>query len=108
MDLLVHFPQHGIIVCSECKYAVLPNHINRHFSNKRKHKIDKRAREDLIRKVAGIDGLIPNDEALKSCEFEFPEPTAPPNPALGKPKTNGMKCTLPYRNNKCGYICCSP
>lgn len=107
MDLLVHLPRHGIIVCSECKYAVLPSHINSHFSNKRKHKTDKKARDSLIQRVAAIDGLIPNDEVLKSREFEFPEPTALPIPALGKPKTNGLKCTLPYRNKKCGYICCS-
>ena len=108
MDLLVHVPQHGIVVCTACKYAILPNHINSHFSNKKKHKIDKNVQEDLIQRVAAIDGLIPDNKALKSGEFGFPEPTAPPNPVLGKPKTNGMKCTLPYRNRICGYICCSP
>jgi hypothetical protein len=42
-------------------------------------------RERIAKKVAEIDGLILNSEALKQCEFPFPVNTSEPIIALQPP-----------------------
>jgi hypothetical protein len=47
MEPFVHFPVQGV-VCSECKHAVLPSHVDAHLKDGGKHKAVKADRERVI------------------------------------------------------------
>ena len=51
MDPFVHFPAQGVIVCSKCKHAVLPSHINAHLKDEGKHKAVKADRERIMQEI---------------------------------------------------------
>ncbi|KAH6702795.1 hypothetical protein BKA61DRAFT_704075 [Leptodontidium sp. MPI-SDFR-AT-0119] len=57
MDSFVHFPAQGVVVCSECKHAVLPSHIDAHLKDEGKHKAVKADRERIIQEIQAIRGL---------------------------------------------------
>ena len=105
MDQLIHLLEYRIIVCKRCKYAVLPSQIDAHFASK-PHKADKKERQRIAEAVAEINGLIENEEALKS-EFVFPVATSTPIAALAQPKKNGLQCTFETAGQTCQYICCT-
>jgi hypothetical protein len=58
MDPFVHFPEQQVVVCSECKIGVLPDHINTHLTDKDTHNMRKEARDRVIQEVKQIPGLI--------------------------------------------------
>ena len=100
MDYLIHLPAFRIVVCRECKYGVLPSHIDTHFATK-PHKLSKKERQKVEDEVSQIDGLIGNEETLRRSDFTFPPPTSTPIAALGKPEENGLQC------KECQHICCT-
>jgi len=102
---LCEFPA---IICTICQYGVVRDHIDTHFTGKPHEAITKARRTELVDEIAHINGLVANEVELEQCEFPFPVPTAPPIPALGKPRTDGLQCTFEVENGECGYICCSP
>jgi hypothetical protein len=116
-EFLIHLPDFHVIVCKKCQYAVLPSQIDAHFMPKKptrskkpvkkRHGIGKALCERIKKNVAQINGLIPNPEVLKQCEFPFPPSTATPISALGQPEPNGMRCAAQVGGGECGYICCS-
>ncbi|TGO45851.1 hypothetical protein BCON_0361g00110 [Botryotinia convoluta] len=75
MELFVHFPAQGVIVCSECKYAVLPSHVGTHLKDKEKHRAVKADRERVVAAIQAIRGL--------KTKTAFP-------PA----RTDGLRCQL--------------
>jgi Orsellinic acid/F9775 biosynthesis cluster protein D len=99
MDQFIYIPEFRITVYRKCQYAVLPSHIDTHFATK-PHKLDKQERQRILEEVAEINGLINNEETLRS-EFSFPQTASAPIAALGKPETNGLQCIA------CQYICCT-
>jgi hypothetical protein len=64
MDRFIHLPNFRVIVCKECKYAVLPSHINMHFAGK-PHKLEVDERRKIADEVAEVNGLITNEEVLR-------------------------------------------
>jgi hypothetical protein len=116
-EFMIHLPDFHVVVCKKCQYAVLPSQIESHFipkkptgskkPAKKAHGFSKVTCERIKQDIAKIDGLIPNPEALKQCEFPFPPATARPIPELGPPQTNGMRCTFTVGGGECRYICCS-
>ena len=92
-EFLIHLPDFHVIVCKKCQYAVLPSQIDAHFMPKKptgskkpvkkRHGIGKALCERIKKDVAQINGLIPNPEVLKQCEFLFLPATAIPISALG-------------------------
>jgi Orsellinic acid/F9775 biosynthesis cluster protein D len=92
MDQFIHLPEFRIIICKECKYAVLPSYIDTHFATK-PHKSSKKERQEISEEVGKIEGLIGNEETLRRSEFPFPPATSQPIAALGKPNKNGLQCT---------------
>ena len=48
MDPFMHFLAQGVVVCSECKHAVLPSHIDAHLKDEGKHKAVKANQERII------------------------------------------------------------
>jgi hypothetical protein len=53
----VHLPEFGLIVCSECRHAVLPSNVVTHLRDGKKHKVVKEDRDRIIQEVQGIPGL---------------------------------------------------
>jgi hypothetical protein len=116
-EFMIYLPDFHVIVCKKCQYAVLPSQIDAHFMPKKptrskkpvkkRHRIGKALCERIKKDVAQINGLIPNPEVLKQCEFPFPPSTATPISALGQPEPNGMRCAAHVRGRECEYICCS-
>ena len=79
MDHLTHLPEFRVVVCKECKYAVLPSHIDTHFATK-PHKLSKKERQKIEDEASEISGLIGNEETLRRSNFTFPLPTSTINP----------------------------
>ena len=108
MDQFIHLPEFQVVVCKKCKYAVLPSHIDSHFTPERPHGFKKPERERIADRIAEIGGLIGNEETLKRCEFQFPADTSEPIAALAAPRTNGLRCTFAVEGNfTCPYVCSS-
>jgi hypothetical protein len=82
-----------IVVCRECKYAVLPSQIDIHFATKL-YKLDKKERQRIAEQVSEINGLIGNEETLRRSEFLFPLATSAPIAALAKLEENGLQCIV--------------
>ena len=55
MNPFIHLPNYRVIVCEgpECKYAILPIHVNRHLSDSR-HNYNKEQREQVIKEISQI------------------------------------------------------
>ena len=101
MNPFIHLPNYRVIICAgpECKYAILPIHVDRHLSNSR-HNYNKEQREQVIKEIFQIQGLIQDTKGLES--FVYPKSTSPAIPELKAPKTNGLKC------QSCEYVICHP
>jgi hypothetical protein len=63
MDRFIHLPEFRVIICKECKYAVLPSHIMAHLAGK-PHRLEVDERRRIADTVAEVDGLITNEEVL--------------------------------------------
>ena len=105
MDRFIHLPEFRVIICKECKYAVLPSHINTHFAGK-PHKLEVEERRKIIQEVATVDGLIINEEMLRQSEFPSPVATRKPIEGLAAP-SRGLQCMFETGGQVCGYICCT-
>ncbi|KAK6593640.1 hypothetical protein H4I95_11032 [Botrytis cinerea] len=105
MDPFVHFPVQGVVVCSECKYAVLPSHINAHLKDEGKHKAVKVGREHIVHEIQAIRGLKTKTAELN--HLVFPPIGNPPIPILQQPRKDGLKCQLQNEyGTPCQYIAC--
>ena len=100
MEHLIYLLAFRIVVCRECRYAVLPSHIDSHFATK-PYKLSKKERQKIEEEVSEIDGLIGNEETLRRSNFTFPPPMSMPITALGKPEENALQC------RDCQHICCT-
>ena len=91
MNPFIHLPNYRVIICAgpECKYAILPIHVDRHLSNSR-HNYNKEQREQVIKEIFQIQGLIQDTKGLKS--FVYPKSTSLAILELKALKTNKLKC----------------
>ena len=48
MDPFVHLPEHKVVVCVECKHAVLPSNIDTHLRDKDTYNMQKEDREVVV------------------------------------------------------------
>jgi hypothetical protein len=92
MDPFVHFPAQGVIVCSKCKHAVLPSHINAHLKDEGKHKAVKADRERNTQEIQAIRGLKTKRAELN--HLAFPPASNAHIPKLQHPQRDGLKCQL--------------
>jgi superfamily II DNA helicase RecQ len=104
MEPIIHLPEFQVVVCRECKYAVLPSEIDSHFKGQRPHSFTKEARQRIVQKVGQFKGLIPNKVELEQSEFPFPVDTSKPVGVLGLPKSNGLRCTHTASGKECPHI----
>jgi len=98
MNLFIHLPNYRAIVYAglACKYAVLPIHVDSHLSHPR-HNYNTEQREQVVREINQIGGLIQDNKGLES--FEFPKPSGPAIPELQAVMLDGLQCKL------CSHIC---
>ena len=105
MEPFVHLPKYCIIVCTTCKHAVLPSHVNAHLKDENKHNATKEERERICQEVQQIEGLIVERAELN--KISFPPPSSPPIPILQEPCKDGIKCKLQDEHRQpCQYISC--
>ena len=114
---MTYLPDFHVVIYKKCQYTVLPSQIESYFipkkpigskkPAKKPHSLSKVRCERVRQDIAKIDGLIPNPEVLKQCEFLFLLATARPIPELGLPQTNGLRYTFTVGRGECRYICCS-
>lgn len=106
MDPFVHFPSQRVVVCSQCKHAVLPSHINTHLRDEDKHNMPQEDRTRIIEQVQAIEGLITDQAELHQLVLLLA--SSPPIPELQPPRTNGMQCQLQDEAQRpCRFIICN-
>jgi hypothetical protein len=104
MDRFIHLPEFRITICKECRYAVLPSHINTHFTGG-PHRLEKNERRRIVEEVAKVSGLIADEEALSQSGFLFPAATSKPIEGLAAPKRGMLQCGLGGGRGVYRYIC---
>lgn len=80
----------------QCKYAVLPIHVDSHLSDVR-HNYNKEQQEQVILEISQIEGLIQDAKGLESSAF--PKPSSLAIPELKPAMSDGLQC------RQCLYIC---
>ena len=105
MDPFIHFPEQRVVVCYECKHAVLPSNVNTHLREEGKHDMSPEDRFRIIQQIQTIEGLITDKRELN--KLVFPAASNPPIPILQEPRKDGRKCQLQDQNQRpCQYISC--
>lgn len=90
-------------MCSECKHAVLPSHVDAHLKDEEKHKAVKADRERVVQAIQAIWGL--KTKTVELNHLVFPPVSNPPIPTLQQPRKDGLKCQLQDEyGNQCQYI----
>jgi hypothetical protein len=98
MNPFVHLPEYHVVVCTgkECKYAVLPSHIDSHL-NRSHHNYNQVQRKQVVQEIQQVEGLIQDVGGLQS--FKFPKPNNPAIPELRSAMPDGLQC------RSCSHIC---
>ena len=66
MNLFIHLPKYHVVVCAgkECKYAVLPIHIDSYLSSPY-HNYTQEQRAQITQEIQQIPGLIQDARGLQ-------------------------------------------
>jgi hypothetical protein len=89
-SLLYHLPEHRVLICKECRYAIQPSAISSHL--KGLHHIYRSERQELVEYANELQLADPRDVVL-------PPPDSAPIPSL--PTQNGLACKV----DGCTYLC---
>ncbi|KAM3088997.1 hypothetical protein ACMFMG_000616 [Clarireedia jacksonii] len=92
MEPFIHFPAQGVIVCSECKYNVLPSHVETHLKDKEKHRAMKADQEHVVAAIQAMRRL--KTKTAKLNYLVFPPVSNPPILILQPAQTDGLRCQL--------------
>lgn len=90
-SLLVYLPDHGILICKPCKFAVQPKAIPSHLL---RHHVYRDKRREMLSLVASLTLLDP-------AQVSIPAQNRRPFPHLTI--SNGYRCLVP----QCGHMCVS-
>ncbi|KIW21070.1 hypothetical protein PV08_01649 [Exophiala spinifera] len=90
-DLLVYLPDHGLVICKPCGFAVQPNALSSHLL---RHQIYRDRRQKILDQVAELVLLQP---------AQVPLPTDIPEAFPHLPVASGYRCNLPG----CDHLCIS-
>jgi hypothetical protein len=86
----VYLLEYRIIVCIECKHAVLSSNINTHlWDDENTHNITKESRRLIIQEIQKIQGLITSKADLN--RLVFPPASNPLILILQEPRINNKK-----------------
>jgi hypothetical protein len=100
MDPFIHFPAQGLLVCSKCKHAVLPGHVDVHLKDSTTHKMPKSKRQTITREIQQLPGLILDRQGLN--QLVIPPAGHPAIPVLQPARSDGMQC----QEGVCCFISC--
>ncbi|KAL2812784.1 hypothetical protein BDW59DRAFT_36664 [Aspergillus cavernicola] len=92
-ELLKYLPQHEVVVCTTCHYAVQPQAISRHL--KEIHRVLRSRRRKFDLYVAGLCLRQPHEVIPPTQAHQFPVPCIPVE--------SGIRCQAPG----CGHLCIS-
>ena len=91
-DFFERLPQHKVIVCKMCRYAVVKSGVQSHLSEKHKSQLTVDARKAIADEARGMAQVADSHD-----DVEYPAPTSAPLPGL-QLWDDGFKC------KECGYI----
>jgi hypothetical protein len=93
----VHLTGLDLLVCTQCKCAVLAAELKTHLLNSRhRRRFSKEERKSMEARVLNIPYIIKDQEALR--QWAYPIPTSSPIPFLNPPIKEGLGC------NTCLYV----
>ena len=79
MDYVIVHQETGLLICKECKFALIPSRINSHFSGL-PHRLKPHIRNQIEIDISHIDGLVNSHQEIKSRVERFIESTYNINP----------------------------
>jgi hypothetical protein len=82
-------------VCSECKHAVLPSHVDAHLKDEEKHRAVKADRERVVRAIQAIWGLKTKTAELN--HLVFPPASNPPHSHITTAPERRVKMSIARR-----------
>jgi hypothetical protein len=93
-----HLPQYRIVVCIDCRTAVVPDHIAAHL--RRNHaSVSKEEQRQAQSYVGDLENV-----ARDVSDVRFPQPEDPPCSAIPI-KQDGLRCTWVEENRRqCEYV----
>ncbi|KAL3471204.1 hypothetical protein BJX99DRAFT_237959 [Aspergillus californicus] len=92
-ELLKYLPEHGVVICTSCHYAVQPQAISRHL--KELHRLLRSRRRKFDQYVEGLWLRQPQDVVPPTDARQFPVPFIPVE--------SGLRCEA----RGCGHLCVS-
>ena len=90
-NLLKHLPEHGVLICKSCQFAIQPSALSSHLL---RHQIYRSERRQLLDRLSGLDLRDPE-------QVTYPNPHSPSISDL--PVYRGWICEVP----NCGHACAS-
>jgi hypothetical protein len=76
------------VVCTRCRYTVLPGHIDTYLKDTKTHKIPKQDRQAITQEIQRLLGLVTDRLVLN--QLVFPLANSPVIPELQPARTNNM------------------
>lgn len=100
MDILVHLPNHGVIVCRPCGVAIAPQNLQAHLNRLHVEQSTALASRDLVRTF--VNQTLPSmlETPLldpRTEELRLPEPDCKALP--------GLRLYVGFGCNSCGFVC---
>ena len=65
MDSIIIHHETGLLICKDCKFALIPSRINTHFANS-PHKLKPSNRTLIENHISHLDNLVTHDHEIKS------------------------------------------
>jgi hypothetical protein len=100
MDILVHLPNHGVVVCRPCGVAIAPHNLQAHLNRLHIEQSTALASRDLVRTF--VNETLPSmlEKPLldpRTEELRLPEPDCKALP--------GLRLYQGFGCNSCGFVC---
>ena len=98
-DVFRHLPEHRVVVCVQCEYAVRPVHVLAHLQQEHR-RLAQSSRESIARTFSTLIGVANRKE-----DIQYPSPQDVP--VTGLPvHSDGLRCTaVTEQGSQCRYIC---
>ena len=65
MDSIIIHHETGLLICKDCKFALIPSRINKHFRDS-PHKLRPHNRTQIENHFSHIDNLVTHNHQIKS------------------------------------------
>jgi hypothetical protein len=96
MEFFLYLREYNVIICRECRYAVLPSRLDTHLASS-KHRVLRRRRVQVEQEIAAWLELLWNETDLERLRVSRGRP---PAFEMLEIHLNGLRC------HACSYIVC--